>query len=307
MKFFVQENKKDQSFYKVIKDNNCLTEIAEQNQSFFNILSIDSTKIINFIESQTYKLEDDEWFFLEINRLCDDIKKSIFIYQKSIIGSSAENSTINAQELKNNGLKQTLTFFIAGDKNEVENLEFINLQKITPSSYIKSKTFFGIKDSNDLKYYHYENILELKDKVDISIDFNQNKIFFKNFSHLKHIHKNFINLYREASKDEFESFRKSVKSNNFDIGIEIQSIGQRSLKKIKLLLDSDKIERLDNNKIDSYIKKYSGEIDLEKIENKYVIDTPQKLSCMMKVLEESFYESELTGEKRMSNSSIVIS
>ncbi|MBK2356586.1 hypothetical protein [Francisella hispaniensis] len=307
MKFFVQEDNKGQYFYKVLKENGCLKRITEENKNFFNVLNIDSIKTINFIESQTYKLEDDEWFFLEIEELSSDIKGSIDNYQECVINSSADNPTIEVQKFKNNGLKQALTFFIAGYKNEDENIEFINLQKITPSSYIKSKTFFGIKDSNDLEYYNYENILELKDKIDISIDFNQNKIFFKNFSHLKHIHKNFINLYREANKDEFESFRKSVKSNNFDIDIEIQSIGQRSLKKIKLLLDINKIEKLDNIKIDSYIKKYSGEMDFEKIENKYVIDSNKKLSCMIKVLEESFYESELTGEKRMSNSSVVIS
>ena len=122
---------------------------------------------------------------------------------------------------------------------------------------------------------------------------------------LRKIHKNFIELYSEATQEEKEEFITEV--NDYDLfSIDDSSLNlqQINLKKLKHILDNGLIEIVFKNekKVEKYIKKYQKGLKLKKIDDKFIVSNNRDFTALMKIIYENYYKGEITGKKLESNS-----
>ena len=209
---FIGKLKAKKSFNKIFEKHEELTKIIEDNQIFFN-LAPKINEAIDFKQNPEYKLESDNFFFVEYSSTNEDIKNTIQSYY-DVISSTAEISTLDRSSLVN------IEFLFYGKKID-DNMK-LNLQSITPKFFIKSTSF--LKFDKQIVYHHEKDILEFKDDFNIHIDERSKKIYFKNFFDLRKFHKDFIELYKEATGIEkmlyFISFFLTVfESPNFGLSL----------------------------------------------------------------------------------------
>lgn len=283
--------RKNRDMYKVFNRASQLTQIQANNKTFFD-LDIDTTNIVDFKANVDYKLDNEHWFYIDYTTCTDDIKKYIQEFYNTF------KSPGKLADLTKDDLSELL-FLIYGN---LESAKWkLNFQVITKGSHILSRSILGFH-SKKLSYEHHTDKLDFKDFVDIHIDEKETRIYFKQFYNIKNIHRDFILLYADASKKEIDGFVIDInKSSLFTISKKIKP-KERNLKKIKLLLDSGRMSILTKaSEITDYITKYS--INLQMVGTKYIVDDNQSLTELVKILEESYYESEITKEKRETNSS----
>lgn len=291
---FLGRLKDNSSFNKIFDSSEHLERIINDNQEFFNI-DFSDVGVVDFIKNPEYKLEDDEWFVIDYSQCSEAIGETVADYY-SACESTAELASLNRQNVSK------LSFFVFGKQNG----EYwkVNLQSIKPSFLVTSRSYFKI--DHHIEYGHNENVLDFKNSVDIHISQEEKKIYFKKFADLKKVDKKFIELYKEASHEEAESFIEEVNGNglfNIDSGVKLEST---NLKKLKFLLDDVDIAEFlkKEGKLKKYIKKY--EIPLIKEDKKFLVRTNKDFTSLMKVFYENFYQGEITGKLRESNSNKVL-
>jgi len=294
---FIGKLKAKKSFNKIFEKHEELTKIIEDNQIFFN-LAPKINEAIDFKQNPEYKLESDNFFFVEYSSTNEDIKNTIQSYY-DVISSTAEISTLDRSSLVN------IEFLFYGKKID-DNMK-LNLQSITPKFFIKSTSF--LKFDKQIVYHHEKDILEFKDDFNIHIDERSKKIYFKNFFDLRKFHKDFIELYKEATGIEKNTFIEEVnKCDFFKIDNSKLELGSTNLKKLKYILDNKILEIVfkDEKKVTKYIKRYKTSLSLTKEKNKYIIKNNKDFTNLLKVINENFYQGEITGKKLESNSTKVL-
>ncbi|EKR8002107.1 hypothetical protein P9H72_001686, partial [Campylobacter fetus] len=102
-------------------------------------------------------------------------------------------------------------------------------------NYIKPGRIIQYINDN-IKYQKNDKSLIFRNEIDIFIQKNLNRIYFKKFNDLKYFDKRFIDIYREATKEEVESFKELVKKiDSFSISIIDDIVGQRNRKRLNIL------------------------------------------------------------------------
>lgn len=282
---------KYKELYTVFSRDSQMKEIKNNNQYFFN-MALSITHKIDFKSNPDYKLGNNEWFFVDYST-CD---KSIINYIKSTYFDTFKSTSKISNLTKDNLSK--LYFLIYGVHSS--STWKLNFQVLPKTSLIKERDFLDLS-SPKIKYEHYTNVLDFKNFIDLHIDEKDKMIYFKKFTHLKAIHKDFIDLYKAASAKEVKDFIDNVnKSTLFSITY-TDSPQEQNLKRIKYILDNKKLTILSKvPEIKTYISKYS--IDLIEVGSKYQVTSNKELTEFIKIVDENYYESEITKEKRETNS-----
>ncbi len=295
---FVAKLRSELEFNKVFENNNELNKIIQDNETFFG-LDIAFEDAIDFKENPEHKLEYGNFFYIDYSNSNDEIQRILNSYFNAIT-SSSETSTLNKANLQN------IDFLFYGKKID-EKLK-LNLQSITPKYFIKSKNFLKFFNSH-IAYQHEEDVLEFKDNFDLHIDEKNKKIYFKDFAHLRKLHKDFIELYKEATEKEKDDFIKEINDSSL-FSIDKSKLGLQStnLKKLKYILDNKILEIVfkDQKKVEKYIKKYKSSISLASKDGKYLIANNKEFTDLLKIINENFYQGEITGKKLESNSTKVL-
>jgi hypothetical protein len=299
MQFLAKSQQGD--FYKVLESGGELNKLIEDRKGFFEFdNNIDE---IDFIKNPAWKLEKktpkddstkDQWFFIDYSENTD-IKDVVKKY-KDTLESSAECSDLTINNINK-------IIFLINAKKEKEQYA-INFQVVKNTSYIQSRQFLKI-GTGKAKYKTEESILNITDNINIHISAADNKIYFKNFADIKKINKVFIELYRESTEEELKSFKEKVaKCPMFSMnGFLIQ---ERNSKSIKYILDNNKVNfSKDKDKINTYIKKYPTDLNKDD-KGLYEIHSNKDLTNLLKVINEHYYEGEITGNRMESNSSKVL-
>lgn len=234
---------------------------------------------------------EDEWFFISYSENAE-IKDIVQSYIDKF-DSSAEYSNLTTNNINK------INFLINAEKEQEKYS--INIQVVKNTSYIQSRQFLKI-GSNEAKYKTEENILNLTDNIDIHISEVDNKIYFKKFADIKKINKVFVELYRESTQEELDSFKEKVKKCSM-FSMKEFSIQERNSKSIKYILDNNKVDfSSDKDKINKYINKYPTELKKDD-GGLYKIHSNKDLTNLLKVINEHYYEGEITGNHMESNSS----
>ena len=295
---FIGRLEKNLGFNKIFARDAELTKIIIENRVFFN-LTFDFTSSVDFKVNPENKLDADRFFYVDYSNCDSDIKDIIQSYFNAV-DSTAEMSTLNKANLSK------MEFLIYGKK--IASKFKLNLQAITPKYFIHSKSYLKVLDSH-IEYKHEKDVLEFKDELSIHIDEQAKKIYFRHFSDLKKIHKKFIKLYNVATPAEQTSFIDKV--NDYDLFLIDQSklkLQPTNLKKLKYVLDNEMLSEVFKkpNKVKKYIKKFKSNLELTKTDGKFIITNNKEFTSLMKVINENYYEGEITGKKRESNSTEVL-
>ncbi|EPX3987574.1 hypothetical protein ACWZUH_000317 [Campylobacter fetus] len=142
------------------------------------------------------------------------------------------DNTGRYSNLNSNNIKDVNLLFYA---KEIDDDKYINLQVIREKNYIKPGRIIQYINDN-IKYQKNDKSLIFRNEIDIFIQKNLNRIYFKKFNDLKYFDKRFIDIYREATKEEVESFKELVKKiDSFSISIIDDIVGQRNRKRLNIL------------------------------------------------------------------------
>ena len=171
-------------------------------------------------------------------------------------------------------------------------------QKVLRSSRIENKTILSFRlNSLELKEIN-NSVVVHRESPDIIYDTNADKLIFKSLSRAKEIYPNLINLYREATRDEVESFLSS--RTDLTCSISPDKVGTRNRKEIARL--REKIDRLSDTAKESlatYVDRQLVKAGLQKGDDgRIIISKSKDLSSYLALLDERFITSEIYEEDR---------
>jgi hypothetical protein len=171
-------------------------------------------------------------------------------------------------------------------------------QKVLRSSRIENKTILSFRVSTlELKEIN-NSVVVNRESPDIIYDTNADKLIFKSLSRAKEIYPSLINLYREATRDEVESFLSS--RIDLTCSISPDKVGTRNRKEIARL--REKIDRLSDTAKESlatYVDRQLVKAGLQKGDDgRIIISKSKDLSSYLALLDERFITSEIYEEDR---------
>ncbi|QDF29356.1 hypothetical protein [Halarcobacter anaerophilus] len=235
MGHFIGQLKNNSGFNKIFDRDSEFTQIKQDNEVFFDTELDFSDSVDYTMVRPDHKLEAEKYYFLDYSQSEGGILNSIQRYFNTL-DSTAEIATLIQVNL------DKIELLIYGKK--INNKYKVNIQAITPKYFIKSKNYLKIFDGH-IEYKHEKNVLEFKDQIDIFIDENEKKIYFKHFNYLKKIDDSFIELYQEASDEEQGTFIEEVNSHeNFEIDDSKLKLQTTNLKKLKFALDNGMVKEV---------------------------------------------------------------
>ncbi len=196
----------------------------------------------------------------------------------------------------------------------------INIQKITPKHVIEKRSLAWLDFSGDKVQYQcdlYESGVELGNPIDAIINLKENAIYFRKFEILSALDNEFVEFYREANEEEFNTFiDKMHKTLNGGIEIKIgyEKIKPINLKKINLMLKKEgenNQSRLDivlnlhdKDKLKNYAKDFESPLYVDG--GFKVIQENKDITNLLKILNEDYYLTYITQKKRESHSSVAV-
>lgn len=251
---------------------------------FYNIPNIHIEKEFN----PDISLEQDEWFFVLLN----ETKKNEMIKEYfECVDNSVELNKITKDNYQN-----------------IESCYLIDDNKIIFTKITKG---YLVRDTKFLYFSNlWAEVHEQKDSISFSwiVDAYYDwvdKIYFKNYSKVKSLFKWFEDYYKQATNEQKDEFL----NNDFfisDKDISDIKVWDRNLRKIAYLIEEKKIDLSDKKLRDKYLdyaKEY-WELDIRITTDwKLEFDTNKDITNILNLLEEHFYTTPITWEKREINSS----
>ncbi|MCD8438332.1 hypothetical protein LNI95_11720 [Tenacibaculum dicentrarchi] len=271
MNYLIAKKKRtNNTYYLVLSQEELIYEIPND---LLNIKKYDTN----------YTLEDDEWFGIEnFNEtdFCISLLKQDF--------NSAELHQISNSEYKN------VKFFCS-----YQNEDDYCFQRFVHSNII-SKKWISLNGEPSIKVN--EPILILKSVPDAVYRKSTNTLYFKNLSHIKSIFPEIIELYKEATDEETESF---LNSNfiNLNEGFDKNRVNSANRKRISMAIETlKKLKDEHKIQIHSYIKDYCPELDFSEENNTFSVGSEEHLKNLIFGIEQRFYTTIIGSERRLANS-----
>ncbi len=228
----------------------------------------------------SYKLDDEEWFFLE--------KYSDSSYANELItdrfNSTKYNQVVRSDfvNFKYFWLKQNGKYYF---------------QKIMPSQIITKKWF---KVSDEPQLQESGSIVVLNNWADAVYLPGEDRLIFKDVSRIKTFFPGIEAIYREATNEEVEEFLGQdflLLSN--DYGLDQVKIPNR--KRIALAMDTLRSFRdEDRQYIFRYIQDYCSDLLISG--ESFEISNEEELKKVLWGIEQRYYTTPLGNEKRLANS-----
>ncbi|PSM51316.1 hypothetical protein CBLAS_1030 [Campylobacter blaseri] len=279
--------------YKIKFQEENLNLLKEKNEYFFNATLPDKDCLISFKDNIVYKLEDDEWYFIQYNN--SDIINTIY---------DNFNNYLDLTMLNKEYMKEVDFFIYLAKEN---NKAIINTQRVYASKILKTRSFMNFFNDS-IKYEYFEDVVEIKDSKDLIIDINNKTIYFKKFEILKRLDDNFTEYYKEASKEELEYFQNNLSSNISLFNMKNDfTIGIRNSKKIKYIIDNKILNKFTNKteELKEYIKTYPmilKDFNANEDFTNLIATNDKQLKHILGILEECYSTTPITKEARVSNS-----
>lgn len=223
-------------------------------------------------------LEQDEWFF--INLFSKNEGRKIINMYRNVIDNPLNTIT------KNNHTKIKSIF-----KEERKNKKLF-FQRIYPKQRMNNRSVL-MMEQDELEIRDINGLTVEKKQTDAVLDFSNGHLYFKKFGTIKAIFKGIEAFYRIATDAEIENF-KAIKILSFSKDFEIKDRNKKSIAHLigeKLLEDEHPFKDWKE-----YADSYDQNIKTEK--GKFVISSNPELTTILKILSESFYKGEVTGQKK---------
>lgn len=181
------------------------------------------------------------------------------------------------------------------------NDAYIAFQKIRKSSFLKKKF---IKLGDNFEYKREERLLQLNKFPDAIYDKQLDNLYFKNLFNISHIFPNITDVYRIATENEVKAFLENEifhLGNNFSV----QDVKIPNRKKIAVVTDKFQLmSESDKKNLFAYIGEYCPGIKMDG--KSFNIRNENDLRNILYGLEEKFYTTNISKEKRVANSTVKI-
>lgn len=194
------------------------------------------------------------------------------------------------------------------EKNEFSEISYLCsiqngnyfFQKITPSLFLKKKILsFG--ESVDIEKSNGRIIINnIPDAIYIE---SEDQLIFKSISSISSIFPGIDELYKEATHEQVEEFLQQPfikKTPNFNA----VNVSKPNRKRIALALETlAKLSEADRDEIFSYIDLYcNGKLSIDLKDKCCVISNDEELKNLIYGIEQRFYTTPFSKEKRLANS-----
>lgn len=259
-------------FFKLISD-----------QSLYQPLTLDLSFCVPY--NPDHNLDEDAWFKIENfsqQDFCIDLLKKPF--------DSKDYDDLKKEQFSN----IAYLFSVQG--------EDFYFQKVTPSLFIKRKTLvFGFGEAAKLEQGDTRLVInELPD----ALYFKQSDtLVFRNLATISSIFKGIDELYKEATQAEVEEFLEEtfIKTTN---GYDAAKVSKPNRKRIGLAIATLSKMSEDNRKdMVSYIEGYVKEkLTFDQQKQSFEISTDDQLKNLLYGIEQRFYTTSLSQERRIANS-----
>lgn len=250
--------------------------------AFFDVPDIDMDKTLEFSTENEGNIEEDEWFFIEL----DEEHKNMLLPYTENVNNTADMNPITAEDY----MSVEAIYKIINDEQKTIRIVF---QKIMKSSKIENKHFLSFGEHPEI--CEQKNSIEIANRQDAYFN-GYNRIYFKKFSSIRSFFDGIEDYYREATNDEVQKIKKC---ELIEICNDIK-IGIRNLKKIATILNDENIKLDDKafqNKLKDYADKYP-EAGLKLNNNgKFDISNDKELGAFLSLASGRYYTSEMTGDK----------
>lgn len=268
-----------------LKDKTQVILFGEDSNDFNNIKELFSFNLadyaqVDFVNNLNSNLDENEIYYIVLseedeNLLFSDIKLNL---------DSVDNNVVKQNEYKNiNSI-----YLIDSDLN-------VNyLKRVFPTEHIKSKRFLGFNDAPTFK--EEADKINLSFRIDVFYNISDKKLYFRKFNVLKSLFPEAIKFYRAATKEDVKAFFVEEK---FDFNDKLLDKSTDKLRKrLGQLIDSG-IDISDPElmeKYEKYDKEYKNKLKIK--DGKYILKTKAELDNFIELIEEKFYETPISKEKR---------
>lgn len=271
----------------------CVKLKQRESDKYRKMLSMDENIFPEFepksISTSPYtagaSLQDGEWFFVRAAKTQG--------YRIDLLTESY--TTVDFEELRWGDFGKIDYLFVLEDR-------FIFFQNISKSKLVKQKRIIHFGDS--FKYQSECEELVIRDLPDAIYDKITDTLYFRKLESITTIFKGIDELYREATKEEVNSF---LESDFISLKGDYSSskVKKANRKRIALAIKTiSKLSDNDRNHIFSYIGDYCP--DLKANDNSFEIGSENELKMLLYGIEQRFYTTPIGDEKRIANSIIAL-
>lgn len=267
--FIYAKVKRKQNMFRVI---NTETQVYDTNELFLNGIEYNPSTLIE--KEELYQLSN----FSNSDFALDFIKNDL--------------DSVNYDQIGKEDLKK-LSYICTVQAN-------IYFFQIINSSLFISKKWFSI---DELTLETEKPIIAINPFADAIYDKENDILYFKKLTAAQKIFKGMDQLYREATKEETQSF---LNNDFLDVGSSYDSDSVTIPNRKRIAMVNETLEKLsDKEKQDIY--KYTTEYGQVTYENgKFKIDNDDDLKFVLWGIEQRFYTTPIGREKRVANSIIRI-
>lgn len=257
------------------KKGEILKILSTEEKVFEQTYNYDSKKY-----DPRYKLEDDEMFVL------NNFSESH--YKNDLIGQSF--NTVEYNQIKTNQYRE-INFLCCAQG------ELLFFQKMSSNQLYKKK-WFQISDTPDLM--KNVPILVINDNIDAVYNTKKDTLYFRDIARIKAIFPGVEELYREATVNEVKAFLNNDFIKLTD-DYSADKVKTSNRKRIALVIDAmKKYSKKEQNGILKYINEYCPNIEYKN--SAFHVGNEEDLKHVLYGLEERYYTTIRTKEKRVANS-----
>lgn len=175
-------------------------------------------------------------------------------------------------------------------------------QKLSSKGIIRKKWF----KLSDPSLITDEPILTINSVPNAIFDKNGDTLYFRSLSTISSIFKGIDILYREATQEETETFLQN-EMISLDNDFDATKVKTANRKRIAMAMDTFN-EMTDENKrnIGQYIREYCVELNFDENNSTFSISNEEELKKLLYGIEQRYYTTPVTAEKRLANSIITL-
>lgn len=234
-------------------------------------------------------LESDEWWYVDLD---ENQRTQMMAGYYDYPQSSADTNPIHSDEYVN----IEALYLVRGQQ--------ILFTKITDRYRVRNKRF--IRFDGDPTLDEQSDAVEFTGIPDAYYDGN-GRLYFKNYSTIRPLFPGIEDFFREATRQEKETF---LNKSFFAVeGIDLDKIGIRYAKKIAVVLADSSLD-LDDPVMQQKLRDYSARYEEAGVNvdesGKLIIRTNQDLGGVLNLLSGRYFLSELTGEKMVAQATAKI-
>lgn len=261
------------------KFNNNYKNIISNELEFFTLPDLTN----NYEFTPSYKLNDGEWFAINNfsnKHFCIDLLIN-------------ELDTTAYKEISNTDFHNISYLCAFQDKGTI-----IHFQRVFKRSILEKKTISWLGSSTTINDSPKQIILS--ENADAIYMKNEDTLFFRKLETIAPIFPGIATLYREATNDEIENFLKLpfIKISN---DYSVERVGKANRQRISLALDDfNNLNSDQKEDIFNYTSSYYPQLNYDG--TSFTINTDEDMKHLLYGLEQRYYTTPVTNEKRLANS-----